>query len=76
MSNISPQYTFDSTGNPVGVFLPIEDWNTITEQLHLDLPQWQKNMIDDRLSQYKNDPSDTLDWDTLTTQFIKEDEAL
>lgn len=76
MSNINPQYTFDSIGNPVGVFLPIEDWNTITEKLHLDLSQWQKDLIQDRLTQYKNNPSDILDWDVLTTQFSKEDEAV
>ena len=46
MENINPQYTFDNMGNPIGVFLPIEDWNTITQELQLDLPQWQKDMID------------------------------
>jgi len=76
MSNINPQYTFDNTGNPVGVFLPIEDWNAITQELHLDLPQWQKDMIDLRLAQYKNNPADVLDWDTVAEQFDKEDEAI
>lgn len=76
MSNINPQYTFDNTGNPVGVFLPIEDWNAIAQELHLDLPQWQKDMIDLRLAQYKNNPADVLDWDTVAEQFDKEDEAI
>lgn len=76
MSNINPQYTFDSTGNPVGVFLPIEDWNTITRELRLELPQWQKDMIDVRLEQYKNNPADVSDWDTIAAQFDKEDEAI
>jgi len=76
MSNINPQYTFDNTGNPVGVFLPIEDWNAITQELHLDLPQWQKDMIDLRLAQYKNNPAVVLDWDTVAEQFDKEDEVI
>lgn len=76
MENINPQYTFDNMGNPVGVFLPIEDWNTITQELHLDLPQWQKDMIDIRLAQYKNNPSDVLEWDSVAAQFDKEDEAI
>ena len=74
MSNINPQYTFDNSGNPVGVFLPIEDWNAIKEELHLDLPEWQKNIIDSRLASYKNNPSNTLDWDIISDQFDKEDE--
>jgi hypothetical protein len=76
MSNINPQYTFDKTGNPVGVFLPIEDWNAIKEELHLDIPKWQKDMIDDRLASYKNNPADTLDWDIIAEQFDKEDEPV
>lgn len=76
MSNINPQYTFDNTGNPVGVFLPIEDWNTITRELHLELPQWQKDMIDSRLAQYKNNPADVSEWDIIAAQFDKEDEAV
>ena len=76
MGNINPQYTFDNSGNPVGVFLPIEDWNAISEELHLDLPQWQKDMIDSRLSSYKSNPADTLDWDLVLSQFDKEDESL
>jgi hypothetical protein len=76
MENINPQYTFDNMGNPVGVFLPIEDWNLIKQELQLDLPQWQKDMIDIRLAQYKNNPSDVLEWDSVAAQFDKEDEAI
>jgi hypothetical protein len=74
MSNINPQYTFDNMGNPVGVFLPIDDWNAISRELHLDLPQWQKDMIDTRLDQYKKNPSDVMDWDRIAAQFDKEDD--
>ena len=76
MNNINPQYTFDNMGNPVGVFLPIEDWKAISQELHLDLPQWQKDMIDSRLAQYKKNPTDVMDWDTIAAQFDKEDDAI
>lgn len=76
MSTISPQYTFDNMGNPVGVFLHIDDWNAIIQELHLDLPQWQKDLIDIRLAEYKKNPADFLDWDTVSAQFDKEDEAI
>lgn len=75
MTDLHPQYTFDGTGNPVGVFLPIEDWNNIMEELNIDLPQWQKDLIDSRLASYRNNPSDTLDWDLVSAEFDKEDET-
>lgn len=74
--NIDPQYTFNKTGNPVGVFLPIEEWNNITEQLHLDIPRGQKDVIDIRLAEYNKDPKGTLDRDTLSKESDREDEAL
>jgi len=69
MTNINPQYAFDNTGNPVGVFLPIDDWNAISEELNFELPQWQKDVIDDRLSSYQNNLKETLEWDSVLTQF-------
>jgi hypothetical protein len=71
---IHPQYTFDTTGNTVGVFLPIEEWNILAKELHLDLPDWQKNLIDTRRRLYKNNPSDTIDRNIIAEQFDKEDE--
>ena len=40
--DINPQYTFDNVGNPVGDFLPIEEWKELSQQLDLDIPDWQK----------------------------------
>lgn len=73
--SINPQYTFDNLGNPIGVFLPIEDWNEISKELHLDLPQWQKDLIDERLTQYRNQPDNTLDWNSIVKELDKEDEV-
>ena len=74
--SIEPQYTFDNLGNPIGVFLPIEDWNRLSERMHLDIPQWQKDLIDLRLTEYAKNPENTLDWDDVSKELDKEDEAL
>jgi len=74
--SIEPQYTFDNLGNPIGVFLPIAEWNSLSEQMHLDIPKWQKDLIDIRLAEYKNNPHNTLDWDDVSKELDKEDEAL
>ncbi|MDR0793051.1 MAG: addiction module protein [Chitinophagaceae bacterium] len=66
---IYPQYTLDNTGNPVGVFLPIEDWNAISEQLQWELPDWQKKILDERLGAYAKNPDNVIDLDT----FIEEE---
>ena len=44
--------------------------------IRIGKPQWQKDMIDTRLAQYKNNPADVMDWDTIAAQFDKEDEAI
>ena len=74
--SIEPQYTFDNPGNPTGVFLPIAEWNILSEEMHLDIPKWQKDLIDIRLAEYKNNPHSTLDWDDVSKELDKEDEAL
>ena len=73
---IDPQNTFDKLGNPIGVFLPIEEWNTLSAELHLDIPKWQKDLIDVRMEEYKSNPGDTLDWDDILKQLDKEHEAV
>jgi hypothetical protein len=73
MSKINPQYTFDKTGNTIGVFLPIEDWNAITEELRWDIPEWQKKMLDERLDTYRKNPSAMLDWDDFAAEELSDD---
>ena len=74
--SIEPQYTFDNMGNPIGVFLPIDEWNRLSEEMHLDIPVWQKDLIDLRLAEYKSNPHSTLEWDDVSKELDKEDEAL
>jgi putative addiction module component (TIGR02574 family) len=71
-----PQYTFDKLGNPIGVFLPIDEWNKLSEEMHLDIPQRQKDLIDTRLAEYHKNPGNVLDWDDVSKELEKEDGAL
>lgn len=39
---MSFQITYDTNGEPLGVFIPIEEWNKITKK-HKDLARLEKN---------------------------------
>lgn len=60
---MKPQYTYDNNGNPIGVFLPIEDWNRITEKYNdiEELPDWQKKLIDERLEYVNDNPNENIE---------------
>ncbi len=64
------QYLQDNNGNTTAVVVPIEEWNKFTEKYHdlEDLPQWQKNIIDQRLDFVKNHPDELV----LLKGFMKE----
>ena len=53
----------DDNGRPTGAFIPIEQWEHLKsiypdiEKADDDLPQWQMDLLDERLEQIKNDPS-------------------
>lgn len=50
----------DKSGKPTGVFIPIEDWENIKktypniEKIEQDTPQWQKEILDERLADIDN----------------------
>jgi len=52
---LAQQIVKDQLGAPMGVFIPIQSWNTLIVQypdiatLGTDLPQWEKDFIDKRL---------------------------
>ncbi len=56
------QYLKDNNGNTTAVVIPIEEWNKFTEKYNdlEGLPQWQKNIIDQRLDFAKNHPNELL----------------
>ncbi len=67
------QFIHDNKGNTTGVFIPIEEWQTLkTKYVELqkeeakntyELAQWQKNVIDERLNEYYDNPNDVVDFD-------------
>lgn len=71
--SVNPQYTYDNNGNPVGVFLSINDWYKITEELQIELPEWQKKFIDLRLQEYQGNPSQMEDADAFFAELDGED---
>jgi hypothetical protein len=59
---MSLQYVSDEKGQITAVQLPIEEWEIIKikypeiTNLNTELPEWQKNIIDTRLDDLKNNP--------------------
>ena len=68
---MSLQFIHDNKGNTTGVFIPIEDWQTLkTKYADLEveevtdneeLPDWEKQLIDERLADYYKNPHDVYD---------------
>ena len=69
---MTPQYTYDTSGRPIGVFLPIEDWNNLKKRyLDLDndeMPQWHKEILDKRMEILAQNPEEVTPLD----DFLKE----
>lgn len=75
------QYISNSIGQTTGVFIPIKDWEQLknkykelkNEEINLfEIPEWQKNIINERLKDYYKNPDDVLDWDEVKNDFIFE----
>jgi len=52
----------DQQGTPMGVFIPIQSWNNLIfqypdiETLDTELPQWEKDFIDQRMDMAQRCP--------------------
>ncbi len=61
------QYISDSTGQTTGVFIPIDDWNALKnkfkgiEEEEITIPGWHKDLVNDRLEEYKANPGKATD---------------
>jgi hypothetical protein len=71
------QYITDNNGLTTGVFIPIEEWNSLKskfrgiDQEEVNLPNWHKEIIRKRLELYKNAPEQALDFDTALDDIEK-----
>ena len=69
------QYLQDNNGNTTAVVVPIEEWNKFTEKYSdlEDLPQWQKNIVDQRLDRLKNHPDQLVPLEDFIKELDKDD---
>ena len=78
---MSFQFIHDKKGNTTGVFIPIDDWQSLKEK-YTDLEQeetkqvvnlsnWQKQLIDDRLNIYNSNPNDVSDFNETLNEIEK-----
>lgn len=72
------QYISDNTGQTTGVFIPIQDWESLKEKFTelekeetqmADVPEWHKEIILQRLKDYRENPENVLDWDEVQHKF-------
>jgi hypothetical protein len=67
------QFIQDNKGNTTGVFIPIEEWQNLKNKFTdlqkqeaedlLQLNNWQKATLDERLNDYYNNSAEVTDFD-------------
>jgi hypothetical protein len=72
------QYISDSKGQTTGVFIPINEWNDLKskykdiESEDIDIPEWHKDLVRQRLDDYKKNPGSAMDFDSAMDDIEKE----
>lgn len=72
------QYISDSKGQTTGVFIPINEWNDLKnkykniEQEEVNIPVWHKDLVRQRLDDYKQNLSSAMDFDSAMDDIGKE----
>lgn len=75
---MSLQYISDSKGKTTGVFIPINEWNKLKskykgiEQEEVDIPEWHKYLVRERLADYHENPDSAKDFDDAMDDIEKE----
>jgi Putative addiction module component len=67
------QYIHDSKGKPTGVFIPIADWKNLKKKYveiedetpEIQLHDWHKKLIDERLAEHEKNPNNTISFKEL-----------
>jgi hypothetical protein len=74
---MSLQFISDSTGKTTGVFIPINEWDELKSKFKgIDeettaIPDWHREIITQRLADYKKNPEQALDFDTAMDEIEK-----
>ncbi len=72
---MSLQYITDDKGQTTGVFIPIQEWNDIKsryQDIDQDIPDWHKEIIDQRMKDHKNNPGLAIDFDLAMDEIEKD----
>ena len=68
------QYISDGKGETTGVFIPINDWEYLKrkykviereEKDTVEIPEWHKEIVLQRLKEYHSNPQNVLDWEEV-----------
>jgi hypothetical protein len=66
---MSLQFISDSAGETTGVFIPIEEWNSLKnqfkgiEQAEIGIPDLHIDIVRARISQYDKNSAEVIDFD-------------
>ena len=76
--SINPQFTYDNQGNPLGVFLSMEDWKNLAQTVDQSVivPEWEQKLIKTGLQELADNKSQLVSWETIKDEMDREDGAL
>jgi hypothetical protein len=72
------QYISDSKGQTTGVFIPINEWIDLKNKYkdieleEISIPDWHKDLVLNRLEDYKQNPDSAMDFDSEMDDIEKE----
>ncbi|MCK4853121.1 MAG: addiction module protein [Bacteroidales bacterium] len=75
------QYISDKNGITTSVIIPIQDWEELKrkyselekeENQMIDIPDWHKGIIDQRLAEKENNPDSMIDFDQAIDDIEKQ----
>lgn len=72
------QYISDTSGQTTGVFIPIEEWNALKskfrgiEKEEISIPGWHKDLVRERMEEYKINPGEAIDFDPALDEIENE----
>jgi hypothetical protein len=73
-------YISDNKGKTTGVFIPINDWEYLKnkykeieqeEKETFEVPEWHKEIVRQRLKDYRENPDNVLDWEEVEKEIEK-----
>jgi len=75
------QYISDNQGFHTGVIIPIADWEALKlkykeleeeENEKVEIPEWHKKLLDQRMESLKSNPNNVLDFDKTIEEIENE----